>query len=560
MSSLERLAELDAVRRLRQRDVTLFSDDVDQRIPIMQRLGWTDLADKAPGRLPLLTGLAETLVAEDATDLLLLGMGGSSLAPLVMSRVIGEAPGFPRLHVLDTTSPVHVTALLESLDRERTYVVVASKSGTTIEPLALYAIVQDWLMAEGLTRAEAGRRCIVITDPGSPLEKLRQRDLMRMTLTAPVTVGGRYSALSMFGLAPGALIGIHLPGVIQRAAAMEQACDAPLGHNPAALLASWMADSWQAGKDKLTFVASERYRPLGLWIEQLVAESLGKDGRGIVPVIENRRPERARYGTDRAIVVTRFHDDEPLAAWSRRMAETHPVFELVVTDVFDLGAEFVRWEHAVALTGVLLGVNPFDEPSVAEAKTATNTILEGGQATVPPATLDLDGTWVTYAGGLAPKLSPRNRVEALGASLASTREGDYIALLVYAPDDDERLAPLRAACDTVADATGRAVCLELGPRYLHSTGQLHKGGADNGVFLIVTARDRVDVAVPGKRYTLGMLHRAQAEGDLVTLDRHGRRVARFDLPTSDADALAAFAEDLAAAARLRTGGAGPTFR
>lgn len=549
MASLERLAELDAVRRLRERDVTLFSEDVDRRIPIMQRLGWTDLADKAPGRLPLLTGLADALVSEGATDLLLLGMGGSSLAPLVMARVIGGAPGFPRLHVLDTTSPVQVAELLATLDRNRTYVLIASKSGSTIEPLTLYAIIQEWLMAEGMTRSEAGRHCVVITDPGSPLEKLRQRDLMRMTLTGPATVGGRYSALSMFGLAPAALIGIHLPGLIQRAAAMEQACGARLEENPAALLAAWMADSWEAGHDKLTLVASEGFRPIGLWVEQLVAESLGKDGKGIVPVIECEPSDAAAYGTDRAVVVVRFADDAVLATWSRSTAQTHPVFELVVTDVFDLGAEFVRWEHAVALTGVLMGVNPFDELAVTEAKSATNAILDDGAREVPSATLDLDGTWITFAGGLAPGIAPRTRVEALKTALDSANEADYYAVLLYAPDDERRLAPMRRACGTVTEGTGRAVCLELGPRYLHSTGQLHKGGPDNGVFILVTARDRVDIPVPGKRYSLGMLHRAQAEGDLVTLARHGRRVIRLDLPSTDAGTLAALADDLAAAAR-----------
>lgn len=549
MNSLERLLELDAVRRLRTRDVTLFSEDIDQRIPIMQRLGWTDLAEKASGRLPLLTGLAEAIVAEEGTDILLLGMGGSSLAALVVDRVIGGAPGFPRLHVLDSTSAVQLTELLARLDRERTYVLIASKSGTTIEPLTLYSIVQAWMMAGGMTRADAGRRCVVITDPGSPLEKLRQRELMRMTLTGPATVGGRYSALSMFGLAPAALIGIHLPGLLQRAQAMEEACGAVPAENPGALLAAWMTDSWGAGRDKLTIVASERFAPLGLWVEQLVAESLGKDGKGVVPVIEYGLPAPSTYGSDRAVVVTRFADDEERASWSRETAAAHPVYEIVVTDVFDLGAEFVRWQHAVALTGALLGVNPFDEPAVTEAKKATADILGGGSAEVPAATLDFDGTWVTFAGSLAPGVAPRSRAEALKAALDSAADGDYLALLVYAPEDEARLSALRSAAGQVAAATVRPVCFELGPRYLHSTGQLHKGGPNNGVFIVITARDRTDLEIPGKRYTLSALHRAQAEGDLVTLARHGRRVIRLDLPSTDPEVLASLAEDLVAASR-----------
>ncbi len=549
MGALERLEELDAVRRLRERDASLFSDDLDMRIPIMQRLGWTDLAEKAPGRFALLDGLAEALRSEGTTDLLLLGMGGSSLAPLVMERIIGSAEGSPRLHVLDTTSPVQVTELLATLDRESTYAIIASKSGSTIEPLSLYAIVHAWLTADGMTRREAGRRFIVITDPGSPLEKLRQRDLMRTTLTGPATVGGRYSALSMFGLAPAAMIGIHLPSLVMRAQAMERACSAPVAENPAALLAGWLAESWEAGRDKLTLVASDRYRPFGLWVEQLVAESLGKNGRGIVPVIESKTPAPADLGGDRAVVVIRFGDDAALADWSRQVAADHPVFELTVTDVFDVGAEFVRWEYAVALTGVLLDVNPFDELAVTEAKTATKAILDGGASEVPPASLDLDGTWITYAGGFElPDVQPLDRASALAGATDAAAEGDYIALLVYAPDDEQRLAPLRAACSKLSAATGRAVCLELGPRYLHSTGQLHKGGPNNGVFILVTARDREDLEIPGKRFTMAALHRAQAEGDLVTLARHHRRVLRLDLPSTSVESLAALAADIEAAA------------
>lgn len=549
MSGMDRLAELDAVRRLRDRDAALFSDDLDMRIPIMQRLGWTDLAEKAPGRLPLLEGLKSALLAEGATDLLLLGMGGSSLAPLVLSRVIGSAEGFPRLHVLDTTSPVQVGELLATLDRATTFVLISSKSGTTIEPLSLYAIVHAWLTAEGMPKHEAGRHCIVITDPGSPLEKLRVRELMRMTLSAPATVGGRYSALSMFGIAPAALIGVHMPTMLSRAEAMERACAAPLQDNPAALLAAWMTDSWEAGADKLTLVTSEPFRPFGLWVEQLVAESLGKNDKGIIPVIEYEPSTPAGYGADRAVVVIRFGDDTVLADWSHAVAVDHPVFELTATDVFDVAAEFVRWEHATALAGVLLGVNPFDEPAVTEAKKATTEILEGGAGLVPPAVGDLDGSWVTFAGGLtAPSPMPQDRAAALRAAISTAAEGDYLALLVYAPEDEARLAPLRSACAHVSRATGRAVCLELGPRYLHSTGQLHKGGPNTGVFILVTARDREDFEISGKRFTLAALHRAQAEGDLVTLARHERRVLRLDLPSTSADALASLAADFMAAA------------
>mgnify|MGYP001081749097 CR=1 FL=1 len=550
MSALNRLIEADAIARLRNRDASLFADDLDARIPIVQRLGWTDLAEKAAGRIPLLDGLASAIAAEGVADVVLLGMGGSSLAPLVMSRVIEGSVGSPRLHVLDTTSPVQVSDTLAGLDPARTFVVVASKSGTTIEPLSLYAIVRQWMEADGTNRAESGRRCLVITDQGTPLEKLRQRELMRTALSAPHTVGGRYSALSMFGLAPAALTGIHLPSLIGRAQAMENACAARAEENPGALLAAWIADAHGAGRDKLTLAFSPRLAPLGLWIEQLVAESLGKNGIGVVPVIEHAPAADPGYDDDRAIVVTRFTDDEQLATWSRELAGEYPVFELTLTDVFDLGAEFVRWEYATALAGFLLGVNPFDEPNVTEAKHATTTILEGGAHEVPGAQADADGTWVTFAGALsAPTPLPADRKSALRTAIRAAGPLDYIAVLAYLPEDEARLRPLTDAVAHATRATGRAITLSLGPRYLHSTGQLHKGGRNSGVFVLVTTRDRTDREIPGKHFTLSALHRAQAEGDLVTLTRHDRRVLRVDLPSANVAEIERLAADIIEATR-----------
>lgn len=547
MAACDRLAEMDAVFRLKQRDASLFSSDPKQHAAISGRLGWTDLAEKASAELPSLKTLADDLVSEGAADLLLLGMGGSSLAPLVMERVIGTAEGFPRLHVVDTTSPVQVSRLLAVLDPATTYVIVASKSGTTIEPLSLYAIVREWFAKAGMGNTDIGRRFLVITDPGSPLEKIRERDGLRTTLSGVPSVGGRYSALTLFGLAPAALTGIPLASLIQRAQVMERRCSAPVLENPAALLAAWMVDAKEAGCDKLTFVASDRFASFGLWIEQLVAESLGKDGTGIVPVLEDTPAPDGAYGDDRSFLVTRFADDADLAAWAREMSERRPVFEIVIADVLDIGAEFVRWEHGVALAGALLGVNPFDEPSVAEAKAATTAILEGAADEVPAPSIVLQGTSVTFAGTLEP-VQPSSRADALRAALGVLRPGDYLSLLAYAADD-ERLTPLRHACASASHATRHAACFEVGPRYLHSTGQLHKGGPNTGVFLMITGRDDVDIPIPDKPYSLGQLHRAQAEGDLLALARHGRRVLRLDLPSTGASEMEALSQDILRAAR-----------
>ncbi|MDP2183622.1 MAG: glucose-6-phosphate isomerase [Actinomycetota bacterium] len=539
MDALQRLIDADAVVRLKNRDPLLFSDDVDARQPIIQRLGWTDLASAAIGRIPLVENLARALVAEGATDIVLLGMGGSSLAPLVISRVIGPSEGMPRLHVLDTTSPVVVRKLLDELDPASTFFLVSSKSGTTIEPLSLYAVFREWMDAN-FERPAAGQHFIAVTDPGTPLEKMRQKQVMRVALSAPATVGGRFSALSMFGLAPAGLIGVDLKQLIDTARTMQDACHAPAEENPGAQLAAWMVDGYESGHDKLTVIASPEYRSFGLWIEQLVAESTGKNGEGIVPVLEHSMDPRRVFGDDRAFVVIRRPDDAHLINFVLERRDTCRLMEYEVGAPLDIGAEFVRWEYAVALVGHLMGINPFDEPNVGQAKEATARVL-AGTAAAPRAIADVDGVWVTYAGPLEDAVAPTNLHEALHPLASAMRPDDYLALLAYLPDDEALFAPLRAAATTLSSARQTAVCVEMGPRYLHSTGQLHKGGRDNGLFLVITARDRVDVHIPGADMTLGQLFRAQAEGDLVTLAAHGRRVMRFDLPDSTPESVARLA-------------------
>jgi glucose-6-phosphate isomerase len=546
MDSIHRLMEADAVTRLKEREAQLFSGDVDKRQAIMQRLGWTDLACAASGRLALVTNLAEAIRSEGATDVVLLGMGGSSLAPLVMERVIGSQPGAPRFHVVDTTCPATVNKLLSELDRSTTYFIVSSKSGTTIEPLSLYAIFRTW-MEEWLERPAAGQHFVAITDPGTPLEKMRQKEVMRVALSAPPTVGGRFSALSMFGLAPAALMGIDLETMIATAKGMEDACHESSESNPAAQLAAWMGDAVEAGRDKLTLVCSPEYRAFGLWVEQLVAESTGKQGVGIVPVIEHAPTTPSGYGPDRMVVVLRRTDDHELERFITQVAAEHPTMEYLLDDPLGIGAEFVRWEHAVALVGVLLGINPFDEPNVAEAKAITTEVLDG-TAMVPPAVADIADTWVTYAGGFAGHTAPTNTGEALKPVGRELEDGDYVAILAYLDEDEALISPLRDAASALSKASGHAVCVEIGPRYLHSTGQLHKGGPNQGVFLVLTARDRDDIEIPGQEFSLARLFRSQAEGDLTTLAKHERRVMRLDLPESSPEGIATVAAAIAQAA------------
>ncbi|MFU8890088.1 MAG: glucose-6-phosphate isomerase [Anaerosomatales bacterium] len=549
MNAMERLLEADAIARLADRDPTLFTDDVDQRQPILKRLGWTDLAEKAATRLPLATNLAAEMAHDGVTDVVLLGMGGSSLAPLVMSEVLGPVEGAPALHVLDTASPSTVNALISALDPHATAFVLASKSGTTIEPLSLYAVFREW-MDDALGRVAAGKRFIVVTDPGSPLEARRQKDVMRVAIAAPPNVGGRFSALSVFGLVPAGLAGLDIAGLASHALEMERVCHVPAADNPGAELAAWMFDALAAGRDKLTLVASPEYGSFGLWVEQLVAESTGKQGAGILPVIEDGSVPVPSYGSDRALVVVRTPDDPRAASHAQEARDSGlPVMEYVLAEPLAIGGEFVRWEFAVALTGFLMGVNPFDEPNVAEGKAATNGVLDGS-AEVPPADADIAGTWVTAAGSLAKSPAPDDIAGALALLRNALVPGTYLAVLAYLPDDG-LLAPIRGAAADVSTRAGVPVCVEVGPRYLHSTGQLHKGGPETGVFLILTARSREDRAVPGADFSLGQLYRAQAEGDLMTLAAHGRPVVRLDLPDEAPDTVATVG--LAMRATVRTG-------
>ena len=547
MDAMQHLIDTDAVARLRAHDATLFDTDTAGVELAANSMGWTDLAARAPESYAVLDRLALQVAEEAVTDVVLLGMGGSSLASLVIGEVLAEDGGV-RLHVLDTTAPLSVGKAVAELDPAHTIYVVASKSGGTVEPLSLYAIFREEADNE-LGRQAAGQRFIAITDPGTSLEALASADGFRTTISSPADVGGRFSAMSVFGLVPAALLGVDFRSLVERAAAMEAACSLPAADNPGAALCAFIATAQAAGHDKLTVVASPALASFGLWVEQLVAESLGKLGRGVVPVVELSDEMPMGYGGDRAVVVLRLTGNERLAEWVPKLAETSPVVELVLRDGFDIGAEFVRWEHAVALLGPLLGVNPFGQPNVQAAKDATAAALSGTLDVPAASRTTPDGVALTFTGALPdPGHDEPSLATALGHALAALRNNDFLAVLAYLPADDALLAPLHDAVPRVSAALGRAITLELGPRYLHSTGQLHKGGPDTGVFVLVTTRDHADMPVPGREWCLRDLHRAQAEGDLSTLTAAGRRVLRVDLPDAGPDSVTALAHALMDAA------------
>ncbi len=518
----------DAVTRIAARDGSLFADDPLVAADVAAFMGWTDLAEQAASVLPAIEQLVGEVRAEGLTDVVLLGMGGSSLATLVMGAIL---PGDgPRLHVLDTTSPVTVARALAATDPATTIHLVSSKSGGTIEPNALYAIFRA-RADESLGREAAGQRFIAITDPGSALERLAAHEGMRACVLAPPAVGGRYSALTVFGLVPTGLLGVDVRRLVESALEVERRFTQGPGDTD---LADFIATAHARGIDKLSIVAPPELHVFGLWIEQLVAESLGKMGRGIVPVIETRTLDTVRG--DQAIVVLERAGDAPAVLGC---APETPLLTMTLTDPHDIGGWFVLWEYSVALVGLALGVNPFDQPNVAEAKAATNAVLEGSiDAEAPHAVTD--GVRLMFGGGLEPPPQPQLDLRvAVRHALQALRPGDYLVLLAYLPDDEAILAPLRDAMALAGRDAGVSACFELGPRYLHSTGQLHKGGPNTGVFVMVTTRDATDIEIPGWPFGLRALHAAQAEGDLTALMAHGRRVLRLDLPDASPVSIAA---------------------
>lgn len=522
-----------AVARLAARDATLFADAEIAA----ERLGWIGLPAVAARSAAGLSAFGLQVVERGITDVVLLGMGGSSLAPLVLARVIGSADGHPALHVLDTTSPEAVSGLIGRLNCATTLVLVSSKSGTTIEPLSLAAVFLKHMEDE--LGGSAGEHFIAITDPGSPLEDYAEERGFARVFHAPSDLGGRYAALSAFATVPAALLGIDVAALAAYAIAAEEACSKPGQRNPAQALAAWISDAYADGRDKLTLVCSPSLAPFGLWVEQLVAESTGKRGGGVLPVLESAPGLPGAHGPDRLTFILRTDDDDRLATLPDRLPKGEPVFESVVDDVYALGAQFVWWEWAVALACALNEIEPFDQPDVEVAKSAVRRIAHGDPAACLPVVLDDDIAVSSALPG-----HPAGVREALALLLAQARPGSYLALLAYLPEDEALLEPLRAACDRLSARTRLAITFELGPRYLHSTGQYHKGGPEGGLFLVVTSAHDVDLPVPGARFSLARLNQAQAAGDMTTLAALGRPVVSIELPSPEPEQTRRLAEAL----------------
>jgi transaldolase/glucose-6-phosphate isomerase len=488
---LEALASADLAGRIWRRDHAVWKPDPAE---ISNRLGWLSLPALMGDRLSDLQAFAKQAAADGFTTAVLLGMGGSSLAPEVLRRTFGVASGAIDLQVLDSTHPATIAAVERSLDLAHTLFVVASKSGETLETRSHFAYF--------FAKVANGNQFVAITDPGTPLEGLAKAHDFRATFLNPDDIGGRYSALSLFGLVPAALIGADLHGLLDSAEEMAHACDAcvPPGENPGAWLGAVMGEAALAGRDKCTLAIAPGFESFGDWVEQLIAESTGKEGKGIVPITGEDLTGPGAYGADRLFVALGDHPHLDALAQAG-----HPVVRLPARQSADLGAEFFRAEFATAVAGSILGINPFDQPNVAEAKHATAEILASGSVDQPP-------------------------LDDLGTLLGQVEPGDYIAIQAYLDRTGSTEDTLHRARLRLRDRYKVATTVGFGPRFLHSTGQLHKGGPNTGVFIQVVDREPpVDLPIPGAPYGFGTLIEAQSLGDLRSLRARGRRVARVAL-------------------------------
>ena len=516
--------------RLWRKDATLWKkDDVSRKI-IRNSLGWLHVAEKIEDTADDLMAFVAGIREAGFKHVVHMGMGGSSLAPLVLQESFGVPDGGMPLTVLDTTDPATILKIGNEVPLADTLFIVASKSGTTAEPNAFADYFFD--KVKTLKGVYAGGNFVAITDPGSKLIDVARERQYRHTFLNFADIGGRYSALSYFGLVPAALLGLNVSELLARALRMTHACDScvPIEKNPGLSLGAAMGELASKGKDKITFIVSKQVRTLGLWLEQLIAESTGKEGKGILPVSDEPVLNPEDYGKDRFFVYIRVKGDvdtEPENRVRKLSEAGHPIVTIEMADLYDLGQEFFRWEVATAIAGAIIGINAFDQPNVQESKDNTNVFLAEVKSSgkLPEETPALQDGDLRVYGMVSGKTLP----EILKFFLTLSRPGDYVPFMVYTPmseEVDRRLASIRS---TIQQRLKLATTFGYGPRFLHSTGQYHKGGPNTGLFIQLTADDLVDAPIPGQPYSFSVFKRAQALGDLEVLMKHQRKVMRIDL-------------------------------
>jgi len=526
----------DKVRRLWERDASLWTNGDEGKW-----LGWLSIVDEQQRSIRRFPNFSLEVKDAGFSHILLLGMGGSSLCPEVMSRSFGKIEGFPALHVLDSTDPAQIKTLENKIDPANTLFIVSSKSGSTLEPNIFKQYFFD-RVRQVVGDDEVGNRFIAITDPGSKLRQEAEADRFRKIFLGVPSIGGRYSALSDFGLAPAAAMGVDVAKFLDRTHEMVKVCGADVSarNNPGVILGALLGVAHNQGRDKITIIASPGIHDLGAWLEQLLAESTGKSGKGLVPVDREPTASPETYGDDRVFVYLRLDADadaEPDVAMEAIKDAGQPIVRIAVEDVYNLGQEFFRWEIATAVAGSIIGINPFDQPDVEASKLATRKLTgeyeENGSLPAETPIFEGDGIKLFADERNATALNEAASESSLHGYLKAHRdrlaEGDYFALLAYVEMNDNHETSLQSMRRAVRDRRRVATCLGFGPRFLHSTGQAYKGGPNTGVFLQITCEDAFDVPVPGQKYTFGVVKAAQARGDFEVLAARGRRALRVHL-------------------------------
>ena len=521
------------VARLWKKDASLWSGTDESNW-----LGWLDITQEQIANLATFRKLAQEVKKAKFRHVLLLGMGGSSLCPEVLRLTFGKIPGFPELHVLDSTDPGQIKALERKLDLRKTLCIVSSKSGSTLEPNIFTQYFFERIKAK-VGPEKAGSHFIAITDPGSNMQQVAETYHFRHIFPGVPSIGGRYSALSNFGLVPGASMGLDLAKFLKSTQEMVKACGSGTAAdvNPGAVLGMILGVAANHGRDKLTFITSPGIFDLGAWLEQLIAESTGKIGKGIVPVDREKLVKPAAYANDRVFAYLRLSSETNKAqeaAVNALERAGHPVLRIVLANKYDLGQEFFRWEIATAVAGSILGINPFNQPDVEASKIATRKLTEEYEAN---GKLPAEAPFFEAAGiklfadeqNAAALKNGAKLADVLRAHLSRVGPGDYFAVLGYITMNPQNERALQGIRHQVRDAKKVATCLGFGPRFLHSTGQAYKGGPNTGVFLQITCDDAADLPVPGRKYTFGVVKAAQARGDFAVLAERGRRALRVHL-------------------------------
>ena len=524
-ATLRELQDREVIKRIWSKDHTVWKPEPTE---ISNRLGWLNVTESMADQATAIQSFADEVKEAGYRHVVLLGMGGSSLGAEVLWQTFGSAPGYPEPITLDTTVPDWIQAVNQTIDVSKTLFLVSSKSGGTLETVSGYRYYRS-LVEQSIGKEKAGANFVAITDPDSPLERLGHEEGFRRVFTNPSDIGGRYAVLSYFGLVPAALADIAIENVLESANGMRQGCASSVSaiDNPAAWLGAAMAALALKGRDKLTIVTSPPIGTFGLWAEQLLAESTGKEGKGIVPVAGEPLAEPESYGDDRLFVYLRVEDDDNAKADAdieRLESSGQPVIRLSLRDRYGLGAEFFRWEFATAVAGAVLGINPFDQPNVQSAKDKTADVLQA-----------------YGSSGALPEIEASGSLKDL---LSQAESGDYLAIMAYlrpTPEVEEAVAELRRA---VAQKHQIATTFGYGPRFLHSSGQLHKGGPASGLFLQMVTDHEDDIRIPGQTYSFATLADAQAIGDLQVLQELGRRVAMVKLGKDTAGSIRRMIEEI----------------